>query len=74
MKKTYDTGKRDTLFANVALGVGAAGIVTGALLFIFSGGSQPDNTLTQPDQPGLSFSPQPPPQGGWAGVRMDGRF
>jgi hypothetical protein len=75
MQGTYDDGKRDTMFANVALGVGVVGVATGVVLFLTSGGgSSEGETLKQPDQPGLSVRVEPPSQGGWAGLRVDGRF
>ncbi len=74
MQDTYDNGKRDTMFANIAMGVGAAGLVTGAVLFLTSGGSSSGGELKQPDQPGLSVRVAPPSQDGWAGLRVDGRF
>ena len=76
MESTYDDGKRDTLFANVALGVGVVGVATGIILFATSGSSSTEATEQpkQPDQPGLAWRVVPSSPGSVAGVSLDARF
>jgi len=78
MRGRFDEGRRDTLFVNTGLAVGAAGLVAGTVLFIVSP-STDHRTVTQPSQsgqrsqPSLTMRVEPPP-GGWAGIRVDGTF
>jgi hypothetical protein len=70
---TYDDGKKYTTFGNIALGVGAVGVVTGVILLVTSGGSSADKEPSQ-----LSQSPSVRvlacAQESWAGLSLDGRF
>lgn len=73
LQKIYDDGKRDTLFGNIALGVGAVGVTTGVILFLASSGGSAEQQPKQPDQPGLAVRLAPPGDA-WAGLTVDGRF
>jgi len=72
-RNTYLRGKRDSMMVNIGLGVGAAGLITGATWLLLTNGSPEPKPVAQPPQPGLSIRPAPPP-GGWAGVNIDGTF
>lgn len=70
-RSTYDDGRRDTLIANAALGVGAVGVVAGIILFASAGGSEAE--LTQPEQPSTALRVVPT-TGPFTGLTFDGRF
>lgn len=77
MESTYDDGKRDTMFANIALGVGVVGVATGIILFASSGSGSSEGggeEPKQPDQPGLAWRVVPASPGSVAGVSFDATF
>lgn len=71
-KDVYDTGKRDTMIANVALGVGAVGLVSGIVLLATSGGSEPEKPAQADRAKSVRVSPAAP--GSFAGLSFSGRF
>ncbi|MCU0693664.1 MAG: PEGA domain-containing protein [Polyangiaceae bacterium] len=72
-KGTYDDGKKYTTLGNIALGVGAVGVVTGVIILVTSGGSSSEQEPSQLSRV-ASVRVLPCAQGSWAGLSLDGRF